>query len=158
MSMQEALQAAFERHYVRLLRLSILLVGSREAGEDLVQEAFIRAAPRLGQLGPAEVGPYLRATTLNLWKNRLRRAAVERRHRSSTRTEAYGEVALEDRQAIWRVVQQLPDRQRACIVLRYYEDLSEREVAEVLGCSVGAVKSHSSRAIARLRKELEHGH
>jgi RNA polymerase sigma-70 factor (sigma-E family) len=156
--MQEALQAAFERHYVRLLRLSILLLGSCEAGEDLVQEAFIRAVPRLEGLGPTEFGPYLRTTTLNLWKNRLRRAAIERRHHSLARPEAHGGVALEDRDAVWRVVRRLPDRQRACIVLRYYEDLSEREVAEILGCSVGTVKSHSSRAIARLRKELEHGH
>jgi RNA polymerase sigma-70 factor (sigma-E family) len=155
--MQEALQAAFERHYVRLLRLSILLLGSREAGEDLVQEAFIRAAPRLEALGPQEAGPYLRATTLNLWKNRLRRAAIERRHRSLPMS-AHGDAGIEDREAIWRVVRQLPDRQRACIVLRYYEDLSEREVAEILGCSVGTVKSHSSRAIARLRKELGHGY
>jgi RNA polymerase sigma-70 factor (sigma-E family) len=156
--MQEALHAAFEQHYVRLLRLSILLVGSREAAEDLVQEAFIRAAPRLDALGPTEVGPYLRATVLNLWKNRLRRAAIERRHRPSSMPEARGEAAFDDREAIWRVVRRLPDRQRACIVLRYYEDLSEREVADILGCSVGSVKSHSSRAIARLRKELQYGH
>jgi RNA polymerase sigma-70 factor (sigma-E family) len=158
MSMQEALQAAFEQHYVRLLRLSILLLGSREAGEDLVQEAFMRAAPRLAALRSTDVGPYLRATALNLWKNRLRRAAIERRHRLGPMPEARGDAGPEDRQAIWRVVRRLPDRQRACIVLRYYEDLSEREVAEILGCSVGTVKSHSSRAIARLRKELEHGY
>ena len=65
------------------------------------------------------------------------------------RTEAPDELA--ERDAVWQVVRRLPPRQRAAVVLRYYEDLSEAETAEVLGCSIGTVKSQTSRAVATLR-------
>ena len=65
-------------------------------------------------------------------------------------------VEFEERDALWQAVLRLPRQQRACLVLRYYEDLTEPATAQALGCSVGSVKSHTNRALARLRKELDH--
>ena len=62
---------------------------------------------------------------------------------------------LDDREVLWSALVGLPDRQRACLVLRFYEDLSEREVASLLGCSIGSVKSHTHRGLKRLRKDVE---
>jgi RNA polymerase sigma-70 factor (sigma-E family) len=135
--------------------MATLLTGRQEMAEDLVQDAFERAASRLDGLSQAKVRPYLRATVMNLWRNRLRRFAVERRYR-----EVPGQVVsppFEDRDELWEAICTLPDRQRACLVLRYYEDLSERDAAAVLGCSVGTVKSQTSRALARLRTRFADG-
>jgi RNA polymerase sigma-70 factor (sigma-E family) len=140
-----------------LLRFCVLLTGRREMAEDLAQESFIRVAHRLAELPVGGVGPYLRRTAVNLWRKRLRRLGAESRalvrrglaHSTQDPTEHQIE---HDR--IWSAVRRLPSRQRACVALRYYEDLPEREVAEILGCSVGTVKSQTSRALDKLRKEL----
>jgi RNA polymerase sigma factor (sigma-70 family) len=145
-------RSVFLAHHGRLLRLCALLTGSADAGEDLAQEAFARALLRASGLPEEEQYPYLRATASNIWKNRLRRLAVERRWRPSS--SARVEASLEERDELWRAVVALPVRQRACVVLRFYEDLSERETAEILHCSVGTVKSQTSRAIAKLREEM----
>ncbi len=63
-------------------------------------------------------------------------------------------AAFEERDAMWREISKLPARQRACLVLRYYEDLPDGEIAGLLGCRIGTVKSQSSRALAKLRKEV----
>jgi RNA polymerase sigma factor (sigma-70 family) len=114
---------------------------------------------KIASLETDEVGPYLRRVAINVWRSHLRRLAVEIRARA---LEGGGEARdapdVEQRDdALWQAVCGLPDRQRACVVLRYYEDLSERDIAELLGCSVGTVKSHTSRALAKLRKEFGHG-
>lgn len=152
-SMQEAMRVAFERHYLPLLKLSIALSGRQEAAEDLVQEAFVRSASRITELAPDEVGPYLRRAVVNLWKNRLRRFAIEARNAISlARPEPESAAPMEERDLMWKALMQLPSRQRACLVLRFYEDLPEPEVARVLGCSVGTVKSQTSRGLAKLRR------
>jgi RNA polymerase sigma-70 factor (sigma-E family) len=156
--MQDALRDAFETHYLPLVRLGKLLSGRRELAEDMVQDAFARAAPFIATLAPDEVGAYLRQVILNSWRNRLRRLAVEQRARALLwrGSELHPVGAVEDRESMWQTVMRLPERQRACLVLRYYEDLSEREIARLLGCSKGTVKSHLSRALKRLRKEYGH--
>jgi RNA polymerase sigma-70 factor (sigma-E family) len=150
---QSALRVAFEGHYMPLLRLCTLLAGRQDVAEDLVQEAFIRIAPKIESIAADDIGAYLRRTAVNLWKNRIRRLVLERRHRN-VREEPVPEASFEERSALWHAVTRLPARQRACLVLRYYEDLSEKSTAEILGCSVGTVKSQTSRALAHLRKEL----
>lgn len=152
---QEALRAAYEEHYVPLLRLCILLSGNRQVAEDIVQDAFVRVTPRIEEVPTDHLASYLRRVALNLWKNRLRSLTRERRARDRTAVVHVIDPMGEDRAALWVAVLRLPKRQRACLVLRYYEDLPEREVAAVLGCSIGTVKSQTSRALTRLRKEFE---
>jgi RNA polymerase sigma-70 factor (sigma-E family) len=149
----EGLRRAFEAHYEGLVRMGTLLTGRKDVAEDLVQEAFVRAASRIESLPPDEIRPYLRAAVVNLWRNRLRRLSTERRHDEPPRDVAF--PPIEDRDAMWRAISELPRRQRACVVLRYYEDLTEREAAQVMGCSVGTIKSQTSRALARLRKGFD---
>jgi RNA polymerase sigma-70 factor (sigma-E family) len=145
---------AFEENYSSLLRFCSLIAGSGSA-EDLVQECFVRIAPHLTDMDPEAIPFYLRRTTVNLWKNRIRRTAIERRHRPSPPDVDRGETSsIEERDRLWRELIRLPVRQRACLVLRYYEDRSEKETADILGVTSGTVKVHCARALARLRKEL----
>jgi RNA polymerase sigma-70 factor (sigma-E family) len=143
------------RHHRRLVRLGVLLTGDAFLAEELAQETYLRGLAKAARLPEDEQYRYMRAIASNLWKNRLRRLALERRWSAARVEQPEASVVLEDRDALWRAIKALPVRQRACVVLRYYEELNERETAEVLGCSVGTVKSQTSRAIARLRKELD---
>lgn len=156
---REGLRRAFEEHYARLFRLCLLLSGHRELAEDIAQDAFVRTAARLETLPPPEVAPYLRTTAVNLWRNRMRRRALERRSlwRFVSRASEPPNAVVDERERLWPAVLRLPPRQRACVVLRYYEDLSEQETAAILDCSVGTVKSQTSRALARLRQRIQHG-
>jgi RNA polymerase sigma-70 factor (sigma-E family) len=151
---QDALHDAFQKHYPALLRLSVVLARSREPAEDLAQESFVKIAPRIGQLPEEEVWPYLRQTAVNLSRNRWRRLSLERLAGRSRAEPLDPSKGVDERDETWRAIKRLPPRQRACVALRYYEDLPEAEIAEVLGCSIGTVKSQLSRASARLRKEL----
>lgn len=150
----EALREAFQRHQAGLVRMCVLVTGEQDLAEDLVQETFVKAAPAIERLREEEVWPYLRATAMNLWRNRLRRLAVERRPRPWQSNAAA--IPFEERDAVWRAILGLPPRQRACVVLRYYEELTEQETADILRCSVGTVKSQTSRALGRLGRELQH--
>jgi RNA polymerase sigma-70 factor (sigma-E family) len=152
---QEALRAAYEEHYMPLLRLCVLLSGDRQVAEDIVQDAFVKVAPRVDQVPADHLAPYLRRVVVNLWKNRLRSLTRERRARDrSAISSVAAPIAREDRATLRAAVLRLPRRQRACLILRYYEDLPEREVASLLGCSIGTVKSQTSRALARLKREF----
>ena len=153
--MPDALRDAFDQHYVSLLKLATALTGRRETAEDVVQDAFVRSAAHLERLPSEAVRPYLRRTVVNLWRNRLRRLAVELRHLGRDDGSAPSTTSADDRDAVWRALRRLPPRQRACLVLRYYEDLSEREIADVLGCAPGTVKSQTSRGLAKLREWLD---
>ncbi len=143
-----------------LLRTAVLLSGGRDAGEDLFQalERLLRHWRRI----EGDPEGYLRRTLHNLaadgwrrqgaWRKRLpllRFAAAE----AEAAADAIAEVDLRD--ALVRLLMRLPARQRSVIVLRYWEQLSESEAAELLGCSVGSVKSAASRGLARLRELSE---
>lgn len=118
-----------------------------------MQEAYVRAAPSLNQLQPGVVRAYLRRTALNIRHDRRRRAARFRLPRGRDAVDHAG--VIDQREVLWNALSRLPDRQRACLVLRFYEDLPAREIADLLGCSVGTVKSHTHRGLARLRQEVE---
>ncbi|OKI87723.1 hypothetical protein A6A27_14015 [Micromonospora sp. CB01531] len=136
-----------------LLAAAVLLTGSRAAGEDLVQAALERLIRNWSRVHGDKEG-YLRRTLYHLAVDRWRL----RRRRPEVLTEieppgqADGTEALHLRQVLIQALALLPPRQRAVLVLRYWEQLSEAEAAEVLGCSVGTVKSTASRGLARLRE------
>ncbi|HEX5740623.1 MAG TPA: SigE family RNA polymerase sigma factor [Pilimelia sp.] len=140
-----------------LLRSAYLLVGDRGRAEDLVQTALIKTYaswPRIRDLGALEA--YVRramVTTATSWwrRRRLREHPVGDALPTAV---ADGLEAVAERDAMWRQLAALPVKQRAVLVLRYYEGLSEAEIAEVLAVSRGTVKSHASRALAALRTRL----
>jgi RNA polymerase sigma-70 factor (sigma-E family) len=138
-------------------RLAYLLTGDRELAEDLVQDAFVKVTGRLGHLrDPAAFGPYLRKTIVNMSRSYFRRRRLEREH-----AEAIGPAIHHDdtstaidREAMWSALGRLTQRQRAAVVLRFYEDLSETQVAEILQCRPGTVKSLVSRGLETLRQDV----
>jgi RNA polymerase sigma-70 factor (sigma-E family) len=149
----------YERHAPGAARLAYLLTGDRTQAEDLVQESFVRVVGRFRHLRvPDAFESYLRRTIVNLHTSQIRRRRLERayleREKALTR-EAAVEHDPTERDRLWRELLALPPRQRAAVVLRYYEDLSERETADVLRCSVAAVKSLTARAIETLRTRTE---
>jgi RNA polymerase sigma-70 factor (sigma-E family) len=143
------------------VRLAYLLTGERALAEDIVQDAFVRLAGRLVHLrDPGAFEAYLRRTVVNLTNSHFRRRKVERAYLQRARGSVDPRGAfvpdhpLEEREELWRALGRLPWRQRAAIVLRFYEDLSERRVAEVLRCRPGTVKSAVSRGLETLRNEI----
>jgi RNA polymerase sigma-70 factor (sigma-E family) len=147
------------RHVPAANRLGFLLTGDRSQAEDLVHDAFVRCVGRFGHLRAHEAfDAYLRRTIVNLHTSRLRRLRVEREWLSRETARLGGRTSgLPDvpaREDMWRRLQTLPARQRAVLVLRYYEDLSERETADALRCSVAAVKSLTARAMTALREGI----
>jgi RNA polymerase sigma-70 factor (sigma-E family) len=155
------LDALFREHATPLLRLAVVLTGDRGLAEELVQEAFVRfhrlrSAPAAG----AERA-YLRRIVVNLSHTHHRRVLVARSSAASVdpgRDAEGADVEAVRRDGARRVaeaVRALPQRQRDCVVLRYYADLPDREVAEALGISEGSVKTHLHRARATLAGRLE---
>jgi RNA polymerase sigma-70 factor (sigma-E family) len=141
-----------------MLRTAYLLTGSRQDAEDLLQEALLRLARSWSRIDrETPVDGYLRRTLINLRTSNWRKRRIRSISVSDVPEISAHEAAIEDlpeRQAIWLAPAELPPRMRAVLVLRFYEDLSEAESAAVLGCSVGTVKSQTSRALAKLRAAL----
>jgi RNA polymerase sigma-70 factor (sigma-E family) len=141
-----------------LLGLAYLLTGNRHAGEDLVQTALVKTYLALGRLrSPDAIESYVRRTMVTTYTSWRRR-----RWYGETPVETVPDVtddgtfdATDDRLSLWPHLRLLPPRQRAVVVLRFYEDLSEAQTADLLGCSAGTVKSHAHRALHTLRAVLE---
>jgi RNA polymerase sigma-70 factor (sigma-E family) len=138
-----------------LLRTAVLLTGSKEAGEDLLQAALERLVRRWPTIEGNPEG-YLRRTLYHLATDTWRQQSAWRRQLRLLRPgigaavpDPFAEVELRD--SLVRLLVQLPPRQRAVIVARYWEQLSEAESAQMLGCSVGTVKSATARGLRRLR-------
>jgi RNA polymerase sigma-70 factor (sigma-E family) len=138
-----------------LCRTAYLLTGDWHAGEDLVQEALARVYLRRHRLmDPASLDPYTRKVLISLfltsrrrrWHNELAVGELPERAASSAADQ------LDDRQDLSAALGTIAPRQRAVLVLRYYADLPEVEIADALGCTPGAVKTHAARGLARLRK------
>lgn len=157
---ERRLAELYEAHALRALRLAYVLTGAREVAEDVVQEAFLRTFRRLDMLRDLEAYPgYLRQTVHNLARAHYRRLRIEglslRRYALLSGSPHAGPPDMDQREGLWGALQRLPYRQRAALVLRYYEDLSERQAAGILGTSVAAVKALVSRGTRALRAELE---
>ncbi|HVF74442.1 MAG TPA: SigE family RNA polymerase sigma factor [Acidimicrobiales bacterium] len=142
------LAGLYEELWPSMVRLAKLLVGSDAAAEDVVQDAFLAVSPKLGGLDNPR--GYLRTAVVNMAKGRHRRAAVAERHQPEP-PRVSGDPEIDE---TWAVLARLPYRQRAVLVLRFYEDMSEADIANVLACRPGTVKSATHRALARMREEL----
>ena len=143
----------YARHAGEALRLAYLLTGDRSLADDLVQDAFVRVAGRLLHLrDPGGFYAYLRKTIVNLARSHFRHRAVERRFLERQAGPPPIEPEdVSDRERLRRALMALPIGQRTAIVLRYFEDLSEAQTAELMGRHAAAVKSLVSRAMVTLR-------
>lgn len=138
-----------------LLRLALLLTGDRVAAEDLTQETFAKAwAARRRLLAVEKPHAYLRQIMVNQARRQARRHRQAHSLPSVVKGEPDHAIQIADRDQLGRALRLLPVGQRTAVVLRHYEHLSEAETASVLGCSVGNVKSQTSRGIAALRRTL----
>ena len=135
-------------HFTELVRLATLLSGSVDAAPDLVQDCFVRLHGRWASV--REPLPYVRRSVVHACASHHRRAAVVRRNPpAEPRASELGADELQDALAA------LPARQRAAVVLRYYGDLPDADIARALRCREGTVRSLVSRALADLRKVIE---
>jgi RNA polymerase sigma-70 factor (sigma-E family) len=158
-----AVEQLYAAHWRSLVRLSYLLVRDLGTAEEVVQDAFVAVHGRWnGIRDPQSALAYLRRAVVNGSRSRLRHLKVVRTHaeRQPVPDAVRGadEAVLESarRASVLEALARLPRRQREVIALRYYVDLSEAEIAETLGISRGAVKSHASRGAASLREALAH--
>jgi RNA polymerase sigma-70 factor (sigma-E family) len=149
------LEELYERHAADAVRLAYLVTSDRELARDLAQDAFVRVAGRFRHLRfPDAFDAYLRRTVVNLCLSHFRHERVAREHlerETSAPTPVIDQPDLGDRDELQRALRRLPVRQRTAIVLHYYEDLSEAEVAAAMRCSPAAARSLVSRGMETLR-------
>lgn len=150
------MEELYRAHAPDALRLAYLLTGDRALAEDLAQDAFVKVLGRFHDLRNRDAfWWYLRRTVVNLSRSHFRHKKVERAW--AERQKPVDPVAphdLAERDRVRRALMTMRPEQRAAIVLRYYEDLSEADTAQALGVAVGTVKSMVSRGMQRLRDEL----
>jgi RNA polymerase sigma-70 factor (sigma-E family) len=158
----EAVTRLFTAHYRPLVRLATLLLHDSGVAEEIVQDAYVALHGKWRALRDADKAlAYLRATVVNKARSALRHRGVVDRHLAGARpapdapSAEAGALGVLEHDAVVSALRALPTRQREAIVLRYYVDLSEADIAETMGVSRGAVKSHTSRAMAALRGTLE---
>lgn len=148
----------FRDHATPLLKLGVVLTGDRALAEELVQEAFVRLHRARGPQPGSELA-YLRRTVINLSHGHHRHLKVVRAHEPgesrSVPAAEHGAVLRDAQRRVADAVRALPVRQRDCIVLRFYAELTDTEIADALGISAGSVKTHLHRARAALSDRLE---
>ncbi|MFC9468792.1 RNA polymerase sigma factor [Streptomyces coelicoflavus] len=155
---EAAMIRLFDGQHARLVRLAVLL-GADQDAEDVVAEAFCVLHSRwYGLRAPQAAAAYLRSVVGNLVRMRIRRLQVSRRHadvRLDPVASAESTAMLhEDRRQVVDALEGLPARQREALVLRYWLDLREREIADAMGISTGAVKSHIFRGMQALSRAM----
>ncbi len=151
----EEFRAFVEARYAHLLRTAYLLAGSVELAEDVLQSALLATMSRWRRVDKPEA--YLRRVMVNHLVSRWRRRQVVEVLTAVLPERPVPTEEPELRDELWQALLRLPPRMRSVLVLRYWEDLSEADTAEVLGCSVGSVKSQASRGLARLRELIASG-
>lgn len=151
----ERLEDMYRAHRQAGMRLSYVLTGERAAAEDLFHDAFLKASWHVGNLrDPAAFGSYLRRTIINQQSSRRRRRRLERECLQKAAVDVPSEASQPDvalHEDLWQLLLGLPPRWRAVLYLRFYEDLSEGDTADVLACSRQAVRALTHRAISALR-------
>jgi RNA polymerase sigma-70 factor (sigma-E family) len=153
--------ALFDAHYTPMCRLAFVILGDGAVAEEIVMEAMLKTFSGWARIrDPQRADIYLRRTVVNLCRSRIRRKALEARiglspPRPDRQQQNKWDPDVHERdRLVAQAVRSLPPRQRACVVLRYYEDLPEAQIAEILDCSTGTVKSQLSKARAKLEREL----
>jgi RNA polymerase sigma-70 factor (sigma-E family) len=156
-----SLEDLYVRHLPESKRLAFLLTRDAASAEDLAQEAFIKVAGRLRDLrSPSAFDAYLRRTVVNLCMSYHRREKVSRTYTERERARAAGRAPaselpdVETTDEIRTALADLPARQRAAVVLRFYADLTEAQIADSLGCSVGAARALVFRGMETLRNQI----
>jgi RNA polymerase sigma-70 factor (sigma-E family) len=156
---EAAVGALYRAQAVGLIRLAYLVLGDRAAAEDVVQDAFCGLYRNWGRLAdPSGALPYLRSSVLNGCRSALRRRALGRRvtmYQPPTGSAEAAVLSREERQEVLRAVRRLPDRQREALVLRFYLDLPDPEIARIMGIRPGTVRSATHRALKALGHLLE---
>jgi RNA polymerase sigma-70 factor (sigma-E family) len=141
-------EAFCRQSYEPMVRLAFLLTSSKETAEDLVQDVLARTQPRWSKV--TEPDAYVRRAVVNACNSHHRRRFRERSH-----PQHEPEPARMEADELFDVLAQLPARMRSALVLRYYQDLPENEIAELLGCAPGTARSLIHRGLARLRLVIE---
>ena len=139
----------YRAQYGAMVRLANLLTASNTVAEELVQDAFVRVHGKWDQINTPAA--YLRAAVVNACRSHHRRRLLERTRLPRPPAEASAPAPDE----LWDALARLPYRQRAVLVLKFYEDMAELDIAAALGCRPGTVKSLTSRALVELRKVIE---
>jgi RNA polymerase sigma-70 factor (sigma-E family) len=156
----EFIVAMFQEHGLGLVRMVRMFVDDRNAAEDLVQEAFIRLARSSHRIEDgSKAAAYLRSIVLNLARDHNRRGLVSLRHHLPSdplRASVEDTIELrEDQQMVIDALRELPQRQRDCLILRYYDELPVPEIGEALGISANSVKTHLKRGLRSLEAKLD---
>lgn len=158
----DAVTQLYAVHYRSLVRLAALLLRDTAVAEEVVQDAFVAMHGRWARLrDPDKALAYLRQSVVNGARSAIRRRGVAQRYLprlslpATVPSAEHGALDRLEHEAVVAALQQLPVRQREALVLRYYADLSEADIAATMGISRGAVKSHASRGMAALRASLE---
>jgi|SRR5215469_2930729 len=159
-SADTAITELFGAHYRPLVRLAVLLVHDLATAEEVVQDSFVALHSGLHRLRDGEKAlAYLRTAVVNRSRSVLRHRAVVDRNAPKPVPDMpsaeHGALWLIERSAVVAALRELPLRQREVVVLRFYGDLSESQIASTMGITRGAVKSHTSRAMIALRSVLE---
>jgi RNA polymerase sigma-70 factor (sigma-E family) len=158
----EAVTRLFTAHYRPLVRLATLLLRDPGMAEEIVQDSYVALHTHWRRLHDTDKAlAYLRQSVVNRSRSALRRRVVADRYAATARpandapSAEAGALGLLEHATVMAALRALPTRQREALVMRYYVDLSEAEIAEVMGVSRGAVKSHTARGMAALRQTLE---
>jgi len=161
---QAGIADLFHARHLELVRLATLLVGDRATAEDVVQDVFVSVCARWQRLTENGVAvAYFRTAVVNACRSVHRRRGIARRFGQGTEAALWTEpepsaesavVLAEDRRRVLRALSRLPDRQREALVLRYYQRLTQAEIAESMGISQGTVKSTLSRGLHALGGKL----
>src|SRR5690349_16821663 len=154
-----AVAALYQHHAVGLIRLAYLMLGDRAGAEDAVQDAFCGLYRHWDRLADQDRAlAYVRSSVLNGCRSALRRRTTGRRlltaYQPPTASAEAAVLGLEERQEVMRAVRRLPERQREALVLRFYLDLPEREIARLMGLRPSSVRSATARALKALGHAL----
>ena len=150
-------KAFYESEGRRVRQLAMFLVGEAELASDLAQEAFLRAYRSWGRIRRKDPGPYVRRALVNLCKNTYRRKALEHKQWSPPPAAASPTANVDESMRVYGALSELSPMRRAAVLLRYYEDMSDEQIANVLDRPLGTVKSDIRRSLQQLKPLLEEG-